>query len=185
MVLTVPGRSIDREDVRYLLSGIDFLAYQRRLVLVAAKPRHDHQRYALLGGCGYHSPPFVRRLRREALHAPYEIRPDVHEVFGLVETRRASALAIIRGNPEFVVNFAKDALSLTIFVAMPMLGLGLLVGLTVSVFQATTSIQEMTLTFVPKILAVLLGLLYFAPWMLDKLITFTQNIFQNIPLYIR
>ncbi len=87
--------------------------------------------------------------------------------------------------PEFVVNFAKDALSLTILVAMPMLGLGLLVGLTVSVFQATTSIQEMTLTFVPKILAVLLGLLYFAPWMLDKLITFTESVFQNIPLYIR
>ena len=87
--------------------------------------------------------------------------------------------------PEFVVNFAKDALSLTIMVAAPMLGLGLLVGLTVSVFQATTSIQEMTLTFVPKILAVLLGLLYFAPWMLDKLVTFTERVFQNIPLYIR
>ncbi len=87
--------------------------------------------------------------------------------------------------PEFVVTFAKDALSLTILVAMPMLGLGLAVGLTVSVFQATTSIQEMTLTFVPKILAVLLGLLYFAPWMLDKLVTFTESVFQNIPLYIR
>ncbi len=87
--------------------------------------------------------------------------------------------------PEFVVTFAKDALSLTILVAAPMLGLGLLVGLTVSVFQATTSIQEMTLTFVPKILAVLLGLLYFAPWMLDKLVTFTESVFQNIPLYIR
>ena len=87
--------------------------------------------------------------------------------------------------PEFVVNFAKDALSLTILVAMPMLGLGLLVGLTVSVFQATTSIQEMTLTFVPKILAVLFGLLYFSPWMLDKLVSFTENVFQNIPLYIR
>ncbi len=87
--------------------------------------------------------------------------------------------------PEFVVTFAKDALSLTILVAAPMLGLGLLVGLTVSVFQATTSIQEMTLTFVPKILAVLLGLLYFAPWMLDKLVTFTESVFRNIPLYIR
>ena len=87
--------------------------------------------------------------------------------------------------PEFVVNFAKDALTLTILVAMPMLGLGLIVGLAVSVFQATTSIQEMTLTFVPKILAVLLGLLYFAPWMLDKIVTFTESVFQNIPLYIR
>ena len=87
--------------------------------------------------------------------------------------------------PEFVVNFAKDAISVTILVAMPMLGLGLIVGLTVSVFQATTSIQEMTLTFVPKILAVLFGLLYFAPWMLEKIVTFSETIFLNIPVYIR
>ena len=87
--------------------------------------------------------------------------------------------------PEFVVNFAKDAISVTILVAMPMLGLGLIVGLTVSVFQATTSIQEMTLTFVPKILAVLFGLLYFAPWMLEKIVSFSETIFLNIPVYIR
>ena len=87
--------------------------------------------------------------------------------------------------PEFVVGFAQSAISLTILVAMPMLGLGLIVGLCVSVFQATTSIQEMTLTFVPKILAVFFGLLYFAPWMLDKIVTFSENIFMNIPVYIR
>ena len=87
--------------------------------------------------------------------------------------------------PEFVVSFAQQAISLTILVAMPMLGLGLIVGLTVSVFQATTSIQEMTLTFVPKILAVFFGLLYFAPWMLDKLVSFTEGILLNIPAYIR
>ena len=87
--------------------------------------------------------------------------------------------------PEFVVSFAQQAISLTILVAMPMLGLGLIVGLTVSVFQATTSIQEMTLTFVPKILAVFFGLLYFAPWMLDKIVSFTESIFLNIPAYIR
>ena len=87
--------------------------------------------------------------------------------------------------PEFVVRFAKEAIQLTILVSMPMLGLGLVVGLAVSIFQATTSIQEMTLTFVPKILAVLLGLLYFAPWMLDKLVTFSEMIFKNIPVYIR
>ena len=87
--------------------------------------------------------------------------------------------------PEFVVSLAKDAISVTILVAMPMLGLGLIVGLTVSVFQATTSIQEMTLTFVPKILAVLFGLLYFAPWMLEKIVTFSEKLFLNIPVYIR
>ncbi|MBW1697458.1 MAG: flagellar biosynthesis protein FliQ [Deltaproteobacteria bacterium] len=87
--------------------------------------------------------------------------------------------------PEMVVDFAKQAITLTIMVGMPMLGLGMLVGLSVSIFQATTSIQEMTLTFVPKILAVLFGLLYFSPWMLNKIVTFTQDIFSNIPVYIR
>jgi len=87
--------------------------------------------------------------------------------------------------PEFVVSFAKEAIQLTIMVAMPMLGLGLAVGLTVAIFQATTSIQEMTLTFVPKILAVLLGLLYFAPWMLEKITVYTENLINQIPTYIR
>jgi len=87
--------------------------------------------------------------------------------------------------PEFVVSFAKEAIQLTILMAMPMLGLGLVVGLTVSIFQATTSIQEMTLTFVPKILAVLLGLLYFAPWMLEKITVYTENLINQIPMYIR
>ena len=87
--------------------------------------------------------------------------------------------------PEFVVSFAKEAIQLTILVSMPMLGLGLVVGLAVSIFQATTSIQEMTLTFVPKILAVLLGLLYFAPWMLEKITVYTENLINQIPMYIR
>ncbi len=87
--------------------------------------------------------------------------------------------------PEFVVSFAKEAITLTILVAMPMLGLGMIVGLAISIFQATTSIQEMTLSFVPKIIAVLLGLLYFAPWMLEKLSSFTERVLTNIPTYIR
>jgi len=53
------------------------------------------------------------------------------------------------------------------------------------VFQAVTQVQEMTLTFVPKIIAVFLGLLFAAPWMLDQLTTFTVNILENIPMYIR
>jgi flagellar biosynthetic protein FliQ len=87
--------------------------------------------------------------------------------------------------PEFVITFAKEAITLTILVSMPMLGLGLAVGLIISIFQAATSIQEMTLTFIPKILAVLLGLLFFAPWMLEKLTSFTERIIVNIPMYIR
>lgn len=87
--------------------------------------------------------------------------------------------------PEFVISFAKEAIQLTILVSMPMLGLGLIVGLAVSIFQATTSIQEMTLSFVPKIIAVMLGLLYFAPWMLDKITQYTERVITNIPMYIR
>ncbi|HSM74141.1 MAG: flagellar biosynthesis protein FliQ [Desulfobacteraceae bacterium] len=87
--------------------------------------------------------------------------------------------------PEFVVSFAKEAITLTILIAMPLLGLGLIVGLAVSIFQAVTSVQEMTLSFIPKILAVLLGLLFFAPWMLQRLVGFTRQIITDIPLYIR
>jgi len=87
--------------------------------------------------------------------------------------------------PESVVGFAQEAIKVTILVAMPMLGLGLIVGLAVSVFQAVTQIQEMTLTFVPKILVVLLGLLFFSSWMLQQLIDFGRNCITQIPLYIR
>ncbi len=87
--------------------------------------------------------------------------------------------------PELVVGFAQQAIRVTILVAMPMLGLGLIVGLTVSIFMAVTQIQEMTLTFVPKILAVLLGLLFFCPWMLQILMDFGRNCITQIPVYIR
>ena len=87
--------------------------------------------------------------------------------------------------PEFVVEFAKQAIILTIELSMPMLGLGLAAGLIISVFQAVTSIQEMTLTFVPKIIAVFLGLLFFAPWMIEEVTSFTRKLIENIPLYIR
>ncbi len=87
--------------------------------------------------------------------------------------------------PELLISLAKEAIIITITVAMPMLGLGLIVGLSVSIFQAVTSIQEMTLTFVPKIIAVFLGLLYFAPWMGGKLAAFTVKLITNIPIYIR
>ncbi|MFY9941677.1 MAG: flagellar biosynthesis protein FliQ [Desulfobacterales bacterium] len=87
--------------------------------------------------------------------------------------------------PEFVVSFAKEAITMTILISMPLLGLGLIVGLAVSIFQAVTSVQEMTLSFIPKILAVMLGLLFFAPWMLQRLVGFTREIITNIPLYIR
>lgn len=87
--------------------------------------------------------------------------------------------------PEFVVELAKQAIILTILLSMPMLGLGLIAGLAISVFQAVTQIQEMTLTFVPKIIAVFIGLLFTAPWLMEKMMSFTTNIITNIPMYIR
>ncbi len=87
--------------------------------------------------------------------------------------------------PEFVIAFSNEAILLTIYLSAPMLGLGLIAGLIISVFQAVTQIQEMTLTFVPKIIAVFLGLLFAAPWMLEKVTSFTANILENIPMYIR
>jgi len=87
--------------------------------------------------------------------------------------------------PEFVIELAKQAIILTLLLSMPMLGLGLIAGLAISVFQAVTQIQEMTLTFVPKIIAVFIGLLFTAPWMMEKLMSFTTNIITNIPMYIR
>ncbi|MBF0467821.1 MAG: flagellar biosynthesis protein FliQ [Desulfamplus sp.] len=87
--------------------------------------------------------------------------------------------------PEFIIEFAKDAIMMTLMISMPMLMLGLIVGLAVSIFQAVTSIQEMTLSFVPKIIAVFMGLLFFAPWMLETLTSYTRRIIENIPMYIR
>ncbi|WP_300668931.1 flagellar biosynthesis protein FliQ [Desulfoluna sp.] len=87
--------------------------------------------------------------------------------------------------PEFVVTFAKESIILTLLLSAPMLLLGLIVGLLISIFQAVTSIQEMTLSFVPKLVAVLLGFLFFMPWMLEKITSFTIRVIENIPMYIR
>jgi flagellar biosynthetic protein FliQ len=87
--------------------------------------------------------------------------------------------------PDFVITFAQEAIKTTILVSMPMLGLGLVVGLIVSIFQAVTQIHEMTLTFVPKILVVLVALLFFASWMLEHLMRFTSTTIEQIPFIIR
>ena len=87
--------------------------------------------------------------------------------------------------PEFVIGFARQFIELTMSISLPMLGVGLAVGVVVSILQAATQIQEMTLTFVPKIIAVFLALLISFPWVMDKMITFTQDIFLNFPQYIK
>lgn len=87
--------------------------------------------------------------------------------------------------PEFVVGFARQSIELALMIAMPMLGIGLLVGIVVSVIQAATQIQEMTLTFIPKVVSIFIALLLAFPWILDKMVTFTRNLILNIPNYIR
>ena len=87
--------------------------------------------------------------------------------------------------PEFVIGFAREAMETTLMIALPMLGVGLGVGLIVSIFQAATQIQEQTLTFVPKIVAIFIALLIAFPWMLDKMVTFTRTILLEFPNWIR
>lgn len=88
-------------------------------------------------------------------------------------------------SPDLIIALGKEAMWVTILCSLPMLGLGLLVGLIVAVFQAVTSIQEMTLTFIPKILAVMLAALLFSPWIMETMLGFTRQLIENIPLYIR
>jgi len=87
--------------------------------------------------------------------------------------------------PEVVTTMMAEAVKITLLVSAPMLIIGLLVGLAISVFSAVTQIQEMTLTFVPKIVAVFIALLMTLPWIIEKLTTYTANLFGSIPTLIR
>jgi flagellar biosynthetic protein FliQ len=88
-------------------------------------------------------------------------------------------------SPDLVVDIAKDAIEITLYLSLPLLGIGLIVGLLVSVFQAVTQIQEATLTFVPKIVATFISLIFLMPWMLNKMMSYTEQLIVNIPRYIR
>ncbi|HKM43279.1 MAG TPA: flagellar biosynthesis protein FliQ [Limnochordia bacterium] len=83
-----------------------------------------------------------------------------------------------------VVGLARDAVWTILLVAGPALLIGMLVGLLVSIFQATTQIQEQTLTFIPKIVAVLVSIVIFGPWMIRNLVAFAERILANLPAYI-
>ena len=87
--------------------------------------------------------------------------------------------------PEFISGFFTEAIKTAIMLAAPMLAVGLITGVLVSMFQAATQINEMTLVFVPKMLGVALALLFFFPWMLELIVNFTQNLLTNLPNYVR
>ncbi len=84
-------------------------------------------------------------------------------------------------NQATVTHLATEALVVTLKISMPFLGAGLIVGLIVSIFQAATSIQEPTLSFIPKILVTGLVLALAGPWMLSQMISYTQALLVSIP----
>lgn len=83
--------------------------------------------------------------------------------------------------PEFVVDIGRQAIETALMVSAPMLLTALLIGLTISVFQAATQINEQTMTFIPKIVGVFVMLLIVAPWVIQKLLAFTEGIFRIVP----
>ncbi len=87
--------------------------------------------------------------------------------------------------PELVTGIFISAIKTAILLSAPMLLSALVVGLLVSLFQSVTQLNEMTMTFIPKMLVVAVALLMFFPWMLQLMIDFVNNLFSSIPMYIR
>jgi flagellar biosynthesis protein FliQ len=87
-------------------------------------------------------------------------------------------------NQDTVVSLATQAMTLAVEIAGPMMLLGLVVGLVVSIFQAVTSIQEQSLSFIPKIIGLAALIVILGPWMLDQLVTYAQNLYLSIPQLI-
>ena len=86
---------------------------------------------------------------------------------------------------EIVIEIIKEAFFTTFIVILPVLGVSLVVGIIISIFQAATSIQEMTLTFVPKIVVTAVAIVIMLPFMADKMISFTLRIFELITTVIK
>jgi flagellar biosynthetic protein FliQ len=80
-----------------------------------------------------------------------------------------------------VVSLATQAMSLALKLSLPLLGVGLVVGVLISIIQAVTSIQEQTLSFIPKVLAMAVVLLVGGPWMLNQLLSYTTDLWSSIP----
>ena len=87
-------------------------------------------------------------------------------------------------NPDSVITIAEQGIWAVLLISGPLLLLALVVGLIVSIFQATTQIQEQTLAFVPKIVAVLVGIVFFGPWMLSRMLSYANDIFANLTRFI-
>jgi flagellar biosynthetic protein FliQ len=86
--------------------------------------------------------------------------------------------------PESVVLIGQEAMKITALMAAPLLGSALVVGLLIGMFQAATQIQEMTLSFIPKLAVMALALMLLGPWMIHLVVNFTERLFENIPALI-
>lgn len=86
--------------------------------------------------------------------------------------------------PESVLTMGRQAIEVTLMVAAPMLLLALIIGLIVSIFQAATQINEQTLSFIPKLIGVLVALVIAGPWMLSIMLDYMRQMFTNIPLFV-
>ena len=86
---------------------------------------------------------------------------------------------------DMAIQVGREALFMVMLVSAPMLGMGLIVGVVVSIFQATTQIQEQTLVFVPKIIATFVAILLFGPWILGMMVDYTREIFTSFNSLIR
>ena len=85
---------------------------------------------------------------------------------------------------EAIITLAERGVWTVLIISAPLLLLALVIGLIVSIFQATTQIQEQTLAFIPKIVAVFLGIVFFGRWMLGRMISFTLDIFNNLTEFV-
>lgn len=88
-------------------------------------------------------------------------------------------------NGDLAIEIGRNALMMVMLISAPMLLLGMFVGIFMSIIQAATSIQEQTLAFIPKIIAVFVAIVIFGPWMLSMLISFTRGIFMQLPEMVR
>jgi flagellar biosynthesis protein FliQ len=87
-------------------------------------------------------------------------------------------------NQDTVINLATQAMMLSLKIAGPILLLGLIIGLLISIFQAVTSIQEQSLSFIPKVIGVAVLIVVLGPWMLGQLVSYAQNLYLSIPSLI-
>lgn len=85
--------------------------------------------------------------------------------------------------PEIVTNLGKDLLEITFFLMAPLLGVAMVVGLAIGIFQAVSSIHEQTLTFLPKVFAVLAVFLFCLPWMIRMMSSYTVDLLKNLTRY--